>query len=180
MAKKPSKYCDSEDDDGTTAAEACPMTCGNCGCQDSLTWLYKGKNGKDCGESWRSQHTPTMGHDDNDHPRSPSHLPTTHQTGSPKSPTSTARSPSTRTRTDGRRRRPAASRARRAMSTTTTTKRWFNRWFVEPTNRLATLWSPQPMTQPPGVSSRPAGVELGRGASPGRARAARHRHHSRP
>ena len=24
------------------------MTCGNCGCQESLTWLYKGKSGKDC------------------------------------------------------------------------------------------------------------------------------------
>ena len=58
VAKKPSKYCDSEDDDGTTAGEACPMTCGNCGCQDSLTWLYKGKSGKDCGRSWRIQHTP--------------------------------------------------------------------------------------------------------------------------
>ena len=58
MAKKPSKYCDSEDDDGTTAGEACPMTCGNCGCQDSLTWLYKGKSGKDCGRPWRIQHTP--------------------------------------------------------------------------------------------------------------------------
>ena len=60
VAKKPSKYCDSEDDDGTTAGEACPMTCGNCGCQDSLTWLYKGKSGKDCGRSWRIQHTPPI------------------------------------------------------------------------------------------------------------------------
>ena len=48
VAKKPSKYCDSEDDDGTTAAEGCPFTCGNCGCQDSLTWRYKGKSSKDC------------------------------------------------------------------------------------------------------------------------------------
>ena len=60
VAKKPSKYCDSEDDDGTTAAEACPLTCGNCGCQDSLTWLYKGKSGKDCGRPWRIQHTPPI------------------------------------------------------------------------------------------------------------------------
>ena len=60
VAKKPSKYCDSEDDDGTTAGEACPMTCGNCGRQDSLTWLYKGKSGKDCGRSWRIQHTPPI------------------------------------------------------------------------------------------------------------------------
>ena len=35
VAKKPHKYCDSKDDDGTTAAEGCPMTCGNCGCQVS-------------------------------------------------------------------------------------------------------------------------------------------------
>ena len=24
------------------------MTCGNCGCQDSYTWSYKGKSSKDC------------------------------------------------------------------------------------------------------------------------------------
>mmetsp|Transcript_75758 Transcript_75758/g.215811 ORF Transcript_75758/g.215811 Transcript_75758/m.215811 type:complete len:520 (-) Transcript_75758:261-1820(-) len=48
VSKKPSKYCDYEDNDGTTAAEACPMTCGNCGCQDSLTWRHKGKSSKDC------------------------------------------------------------------------------------------------------------------------------------
>ena len=78
VAEKPSKYCDSEDDDGTTAEEACPFTCGNCGCQvseptemlrapsvrglgphaaakaqspltqDSYTWRYKGKSSKDC------------------------------------------------------------------------------------------------------------------------------------
>ena len=85
MAKKPSKYCDSEDDDGTTAGEACPMTCGNCGCQDSLTWLYKGKSGKDCGRSWRIQHTPPIYKNTilnhfkwHGRPRSPSHpSPTT-------------------------------------------------------------------------------------------------------
>ena len=48
VANKPSKYCFKTDSDGTTASEGCPMTCGNCGCQESLTWLYKGKSGKDC------------------------------------------------------------------------------------------------------------------------------------
>ena len=29
------------------------MTCGNCGCQDSITWRYKGKSSKDC--DWASK-----------------------------------------------------------------------------------------------------------------------------
>ena len=51
MAKKPDKYCGKDnyaDDDGWTAYAACSATCETCGCEDSTTWLYKGKSGKDC------------------------------------------------------------------------------------------------------------------------------------
>ena len=62
-AGKPEKGCnwiaeDPEDrcaagvvgEDGTDAHVACALTCGECGCQDSYAWRYKGKSSKDC--SW--------------------------------------------------------------------------------------------------------------------------------
>ena len=46
MAKKPHKYCGKDDGDDWLALDACASTCGTCGCEDSDTWLYKGKSGK--------------------------------------------------------------------------------------------------------------------------------------
>ena len=48
VSKKPAKYCLLEGEDGSYGYESCPYTCGECGCQDSFTWTYKGKSSKDC------------------------------------------------------------------------------------------------------------------------------------
>ena len=47
---QPHKYCSKDDGDDWLALNACPVTCGTCGCTDADedTWLYKGKSGKSC------------------------------------------------------------------------------------------------------------------------------------
>ena len=37
-----------EGEAGSYAFEGCAETCGECGCQDSFVWYYKGKSSKNC------------------------------------------------------------------------------------------------------------------------------------
>lgn len=37
-----------EGEDGNYAFEGCPRACGECDCQDSFAWYYKGKSSKGC------------------------------------------------------------------------------------------------------------------------------------